>query len=121
MTAGLPNTSAQLTVRDTRIVDQLSPFLFQLEAADAETGPGGLRFALETGPLGMTLDAKTGLMSWTPGEAEGPGTYPVVVRVTDDGWSPLTRSAEFRVEVREVNSAPKLGPIANSIVKEGER
>ena len=42
---------------------------------------------LDGGPcskgLESTIVAATGVFTWTPGESDGPGTFPVTLRVTD--------------------------------------
>src|SRR4030095_13862468 len=61
----------------------------------------------------------SGVESWTPTEAQGPGTSSVTVRVTDNGSPPLSDTKSFTATVNEVNSAPTLGVIANQTVNEG--
>src|SRR4051812_12193365 len=59
-----------------------------------------------------------GAFTWTPSEAQGPGTYRFTVVVTDDGTPNLADSEEISVTVNEVNVAPVLGAIGNSTVDE---
>src|SRR3989442_871820 len=67
-----------------------------------------LTFALVAGPGGMTLDSTTGVLTWTPTEAQGPSTNVITVRVTDNGSPPLSGTKSFTIIVNEVNSAPTL-------------
>jgi hypothetical protein len=70
-----------------------------------------LSFSLDTGsPEGMTIDA-SGEINWTPTEAQGPGNYPVTVRVTDNGEPPASTTQPLTVTVLEVNEPPVLEPI----------
>jgi hypothetical protein len=55
---------------------------------------------------GATIGAATGAFSWTPTEAQGPGTYPVTIVATDNGSPVLTGSAAITITVNEVNQAP---------------
>jgi hypothetical protein len=67
----------------------------------------------------MTLDSATGVLTWTPTEAQGPSTNVITVRVTDNGIPPLSDTKSFTVIVNEVNSAPVLAPISDKTVTEG--
>ena len=60
------------------------------------------------------------MFSWTPTEAQGPGTNSITVRVTDDGVPPLSDTKTFSVTVSEVNSAPSLTHIFSKTVIEGQ-
>ena len=68
---------------------------------------------------GATINASTGAFSWTPTEAQGPGTYHFFVTVTDNGSPVLSDDEEITVTVNEVNRAPELGAIGNKSVNEG--
>lgn len=76
-------------------------YRYQLSATDADGG--ALRFALASGPSGMTLDAVTGLLSWTPAHAQT-GANAVTVSVTDPTGRTATQS--WSILVASVNSAP---------------
>ncbi len=82
-----------------------------------------LTFTLDTGaPAGSAIDPSTGAFAWTPGETQGPGVYPISVRVTDDGapgGSPLSAARSFTVTVKEVNVKPTIASIADMNVNEG--
>lgn len=59
---------------------------------------------------------RSGPLAATPDESQGPGTYPVTLRVTDNGEPPLTAERTFQVTVNEVNAAPEFrrwGPERN--------
>jgi hypothetical protein len=90
-------------------------------ATDANRPVQTLTFHLGEGaPEGMLIDPVSGEIQWTPAEAQGPGTYDIVVRVTDDGLPPLTTSEPFTVTVTEVNTPPVLEPIADQTIAVGE-
>jgi hypothetical protein len=78
-------------------------------------------FSLDAGaPSGASINASGGAFSWTPTEAQGPGTYPITVRVTDNG-SPASNDWEtISVAVSEVNVAPVVAVINNVTVNEGQ-
>ena len=48
----------------------------------------------------------TGVFRWMPTESQGPGSYPVTVRVTDDGTPATSDSQTFTVTVRQLNIQP---------------
>ncbi|MBM3848260.1 MAG: hypothetical protein FJ405_18485, partial [Verrucomicrobia bacterium] len=78
-------------------------------AADPDGPSTVLRYSLEPGfPPGAAIDAATGLFSWTPTEAQGPGVYSIGIRVTDNGDPELSDIKILTVFVNEVNSAPNL-------------
>jgi hypothetical protein len=88
-------------------VDELALLEYALLASDPDLPVDTLTFSLVNGPAGLTV-TPAGAVRWTPGEEQGPSTNTVVVRVTDDGVSPLSATHEFTVVVREVNVPPVL-------------
>ncbi|MEO8497164.1 MAG: putative Ig domain-containing protein, partial [Planctomycetota bacterium] len=79
-----------------------------------------LTFSLDSGaPSGAGIDPVTGVFTWTPSEAQGPGTFDITVRVTDDGTPNLSDSETITVTVGEVNEPPVLAAIGNKSVDEG--
>ena len=58
-------------------------------ATDPDLPANALTYSLIGAPVGATIDPGTGVFSWTPTEAQGPGIYPFTVRVTDDGTPSL--------------------------------
>src|SRR5206468_1435206 len=69
-------------------------------------------------PAGATIGASTGAFSWTPTEAQGPGSFPVTIRATDNGSPPLSGTAAITITVNEVNSAPVVTNPGNQTVNE---
>ena len=115
MGAGQPGDWARvITGNCPPVLDPIPPFppldeetlltiLFTAKNPDDDT----LTFSLDPGaPTGASIDPVTGVFTWTPTEAQGPGSYSVTVRVTDDGTPSLDDSQEVPIEVREVNSKP---------------
>src|SRR5204863_1233174 len=78
-----------------------------------------LTFSVVAGPVGAGVGAGTGVFTWTPGEAQGPSTNVVTVRVRDNGVPSLSDTRSFTVVVNEVNIAPLLLPIADQTIAEG--
>lgn len=63
-----------------------------------------LTWSLEPGaPAGATINPSTGEFSWKPGPGQGPATYNVIVRATDNGSSQRTATLTIPITV---NAAP---------------
>lgn len=85
-----------------------------LNIAATDPDHHGLTYSLIPGtPGGMSIDSTSGLLTWTTDENDGPATYPIVVRVTDDSAQTLSTTAFFTVTVNEVNEAPVIAPIGD--------
>jgi hypothetical protein len=129
---GTPSLGAtqtvQITVNEVNNAPVLAPILSQnisegstLIVTNSATDPDNaqqlLTFSLGNGaPEGMSIDPATGLITWTPTEAQGPGNYTIVVNVTDDGAPPLSDSKSFSVFVSEFNLPPEISFASNWIV-----
>ena len=90
-------------------VDEGSTLAFTATASDGDVPPQALSFSLAnpatgTFPPGATITSG-GDFSWTPNEAQGPGTYRAKVVVSD---GTLSDDEEIAITVNEVNTAPEL-------------
>jgi hypothetical protein len=81
--------------------------------------PRNLSYAIDSAPAGAAVDPVTGVFTWTPSEAQGPGAYDVTIRVTDDSNPPQAATDTFIITVREVNRPPSLLPIADTAIYAG--
>lgn len=92
---------------------------FTATAVDSDAPAQTLTFTLDAGaPAGASLTTG-GVFTWTPNEAQGPGTYPVTVRVTDNGSPTRSASETIQISVTEINVAPVLAAIGNKSINEG--
>jgi PKD repeat protein len=93
--------------------DEETLISFTASAVDIET-PDELTFSLDPGaPDGTAIDPATGAFTWTPSEIQGPGTYSMTVRVSDNGIPVLEDFETFQISVGEVNLQPQLTPIGD--------
>lgn len=89
-------------------------------ATDADVPLNVLTFTLAAGtPPGAAINAASGVFTWTPSEAQGPGTNQITVIVTDDGLPSLSATQSFTVIVLETNSAPVLTAIPSRTIHAG--
>jgi len=102
-------------------VDEGGTVNFTVAATDADIPSDAITYSLANAPAGMTVNPNSGAVSWVTGEADGPATYNVTVRATDNGSPSLTGEAVVSVTVRELNSSPALDPVVGVLpAKEGE-
>ncbi|MDF1553455.1 MAG: Ig-like domain-containing protein [Deferrisomatales bacterium] len=78
-------------------------YTYDVDATDPDAGDT-LTFSFDLSPAGMTIDPTTGLIQWTPTNADVGAAHPVTVRVTDTGG--LFDTQSFDVAVANVNDAP---------------
>jgi hypothetical protein len=100
-------------------VNELAFYSYTNTATDLEIGNQNLTFSLDPGaPAGLVINPITAVMSWTPAQTQSPLTYPVTVRVTDDGIPPLSDFKSFNLKVIEINQSPVLSTVAPQTVDE---
>src|SRR5437773_1845712 len=80
-------------------------------ASDADLSANAMTFGLVSAPNGVNLDPSTGVLTWTPTEAQGPSTNLITVKVTDNGVPESSDTNSFTVVVTEANSAPVLSAL----------
>lgn len=101
------NTAPILAAPPDQTIQELTTLIVTNAATDSSTPPSGLTYSLMNAPDGATIDTN-GIITWTPSEAQGPGTNVLTTVVTDNGSPPLGTTNSFTVTVVEVNSAPVL-------------
>src|SRR5213594_3911406 len=110
------NSAPVVTNPGNRTTAELANLAFTVTATDTDIPANTITWSLTLGTpaaTGATIGAGTGAFSWTPTEAQGPGTYPVTIVATDNGSPVLSGSAAITISVTEVNSAPVLSAIGN--------
>ena len=102
--SGITTPRLEMSIPD-QSVREGATLAYQLEVTERDLTGYDLAFALVSGPPGITV-SRSGSLTWTPDEVQGPGSYSVVVRVMDNGIPPVMAADEFVVNVAEVNQAP---------------
>jgi uncharacterized repeat protein (TIGR02543 family) len=97
-------------------VNELGTLTFTATATDADLPENTLSYSVVKGvPSGATIDSNSGIFTWTPTEAQGPGSFKFDVCVSD---GILYDCETINVTVNEVNTAPKLGPVSDKAINE---
>lgn len=90
----------------TQFIAELSQAFITNSATDGNVPADVLTYTLVAAPSGMAINASSGVIAWTPAEAQGPSTNFVLTSVTDNGSPPQTTTNVLTVFVGEVNAAP---------------
>ena len=92
-------------------VDEETELTFTATATDPDLPANTLTFSLDDGAPAGAVISGSGVFTWTPTEAQGPLTYNLTIRVTDNGKNPdsLSDFETIAVTVKEVNRPPILG------------
>jgi hypothetical protein len=109
------NLEAHLDFLGEKIINENTPLNVTAIGVNIDLPINVLTFSLVAGPTGMVIDSNTGTLSWTPGEADGPGSFTISVSLTDSLLPPLNLillsiTNSFVVQVQEVNAAPSIRP-----------
>ncbi|MBL8040314.1 MAG: cadherin-like domain-containing protein [Chthonomonas sp.] len=100
-------------------IDEEKQGSLQFTASDLYDNPPNNPITIElvSGPPGTSMSS-SGVLTWTPTEAQGPETYPVTIRATDSGTPKLSSTMTYNVTVREVNKAPVVATIPSQTIDE---
>ena len=113
------NDAPVLNPIGNKTVDELVLLTFTVSATDPDLPANTLTFSLAPGaPAGAAIDPSSGVFTWTPTEAQGPGVYPVTIRVTDNGTPSLSASEAISITVNEVCTSGSL--TVTSVADTGE-
>ncbi|MFO1477570.1 MAG: Ig-like domain-containing protein [Verrucomicrobiota bacterium] len=101
------NAAPVLPGQTSRAITELTLLTVTNTATDADLPANTLTYQLVNPPSGALIDA-SGVITWTPTEAQGPGVYTITTIVTDNGTPALSATNSFQVTVNEANIAPVL-------------
>src|SRR5207253_2372777 len=78
------NSSPVLTMPATQTITELISLHVALPISDADLPANTLTFSLVSGPAGVSVNPTTGVLTWSPTEAQGLSTNVITVKVGDD-------------------------------------
>ena len=111
------NRPPVLGVIGPQTINEETELTFTATATDPDIPVNGLTFSLDVGaPAGASINPVSGVFTWTPTEAQGPGGYDITVRVTDNGTAVLD---DFETITVTVPVLPTLS-IADVSLEEGD-
>jgi hypothetical protein len=114
--AATSNTPPTLNPISNRSVHIGNPISFTATASDVDLPGQTLTFTLNAPvPAGATIGLGTGLFNWTPATNQGPASYSITVRVTDNGTPPLSDTKTFNIAVLNLPHVTRVA-ITNSMV-----
>ena len=96
------NQNPRLAAIEDQRIEEDQALMIQAIATDGDTPPQTLTFSLTKAPTSASIDPQSGLITWSPVEADGPGTYDFTVVVVDGAGGRDERS--FQVRVDEVSN-----------------
>src|SRR5439155_560998 len=99
VTVNAPEMGRASSRAGDQTIDEQTALSVSASATDAELPANTLTFALVSAPVGMSIDPASGVISWTPSEAQGPSTNTITVVVTDNGVPALSATNSFTVTV----------------------
>src|SRR5205823_685820 len=123
------NSAPVLTVPANTNINELATLTVTNTATDSDVPANALTFSLVSvspAPSGaVNLNPTTGVLTFTPSEADGRVTNVFTIRVTDYNPSAvnttnLTDTKSFTVIVNEANFPPVVGPLTNRTVNPGQ-
>ena len=109
------NIAPVLAPIGAKSVNEETELRFTISASDVDDPTQTLVYSATGLPTGASFDPTTREFSWTPTEAQGPGSYVVTFSVTD---GVVTTSELVTISVSEVNLAPILNAIGSKSVNE---
>lgn len=105
------------TPPSTATEDQVYPYTAKAVDPDGQT----VTYALIKGPSSAGVNPPTGVLTWTPGDADvTAGTVDMTIRACDTGTPPLCVEQSWKVTVNNVNDAPKFTSNAPTQATEGQ-
>ncbi|NND04457.1 MAG: DUF5011 domain-containing protein, partial [Acidimicrobiia bacterium] len=101
-----------------RTAAELTLVTFVASASDPEGD--AISYSLLGGPGNAAIDPDSGVFTWTPNEAQGPGSYTFDVVATDDGTPSQVATETVTITVLEINRAPVVASLGSRTSAEGD-
>ena len=94
------NTAPSITAIGNKTVNPGSTLTVNVVATDSDTPAQTLTYSLDAGfPTGASINSSTGALTFTPTSTQAGQTFPITVRVTDNGSPNMSSTASFNVAV----------------------
>jgi serine protease AprX len=103
-------------ITSTPVTTAAQGLAYQYPVTASDPDGDQLSFSLITAPSGMNIDAKTGLIAWTPSNAQV-GANSVALKVSDPGG--LSATQNFSIQVTNVNDPPVASNDAYGMISGG--
>jgi len=101
-------------------VNELTLLVVTNRASDGDIPALPLTYQLVDPPAGASIDTN-GIITWTPGDEQAPGTNLIETVVSDEGEPPLSATNRFIVVVADISpTPPTLPPIGDQTILAGE-
>jgi hypothetical protein len=116
------NLAPTLPAQGNRTINELTSLSVTNTATDSDLPANTFTYLLVSSPTGASISTN-GVITWTPTEAQGPGSYTITTIVTDSNpqainEKQLSATNSFTVMVNEVNQAPTLPAQINRTINE---
>jgi hypothetical protein len=94
-------------------------YTYAVIAVDPNPGDQAqLKYSLKKGPVGANIDAKTGVMTWTPSAADLNGEYECIIEVCDPQNACITQT--WKIRVLDANNPPQIVSTPPNVAYVGE-
>jgi hypothetical protein len=100
------NTAPVLAATGSKSIDEGQLLTFTASATDSDIPANALTFSLLNAPAGASIDPASGVFNWTPPERQGPVSYNLTVRVTDNGSPNLYDEEAITIAVLHIPGSP---------------
>jgi large repetitive protein len=117
--AAAAHNGPTLPAQPDRTVGESVTLVVTNSATDTDIPLPVLTYQLVEPSVEALIDTN-GVITWTPNEYDGPGTYVIRTVVTDNGVPPLSATNSVRVTVNEVNSPPVLQVLTDAVLSAGD-
>jgi len=118
------NRVPSLVLPAAPVGNELTDIILSITASDPDFPANPLTITLDSAPPNAVFDTSTGMLTWRPSEADGPGSTPFTFTVRDSSpdavnETELSATDSFDLAVHEVNVPPTLALPADPTINEG--
>jgi len=112
------NTAPVLATIGNKTAPEMQALTFTANATELPANFGDtITYSLVGAPTGASINVATGAFTWTPTEAQGPGSYNMKIVAMDNGEPSMYADETFTITVTEVNTPPTALQLSSTIVQ----